>query len=172
MLKEIGISAVILASTAIGFRMSLDLSGRAESLRQLERMAMMLKGEIRYAGTPLQEAIFGISKRMAAPFDSFFEEVARDMGKRDGRTLAVIFRECAGRLPKECGLTEDDVESLAAMGGRLGYLDRKMQLQTIELYAKELEGERARAEGEYRQKAKVYRCLGFLGGLFFAVLLF
>lgn len=170
MLRGIGAAAVVLACTALGFRVSRELSCRVKSLRELERLMLMLSGEIQYAKTPLNEAMCELSRRAQGAFGPFFGEAAASMEQRE-KGIADIFRENAQLYLRESGLLKKDIEQLERLGGRLGYLDREMQVQTILLYRRELEQERTEAEEDYRQKGRVYRCLGFLGGCFLILLL-
>lgn len=162
---------MIIASTAIGFGLGRDLSNRIRSLRELGRVADILKAEIQYAGTPLQEIFREIAKRTAGHFERMFRDAANKMEQRDGKTLGVIFKECVQELPVETGLNGNDKRQLEGLGARLGYLDTKMQIQTIERFKEELKREQEEAEEDYRQRVRVYRCLGFLGGVFLVLLL-
>ncbi|MDO5539476.1 MAG: stage III sporulation protein AB [Eubacteriales bacterium] len=171
MLRAAGAAAVIIASTAIGYGMGRELSNRIRSLRELGRVADILKAEIQYAGTPLQEIFREIAKRTTGSFAAMFRDVADKMEQRDGKTLGTIFKECIQELPAETGLTGNDKMQLEGLGTRLGYLDSRMQIQTIERFKEELKREQEEAEGDYRQKVRVYRCLGFLGGVFLTLLL-
>lgn len=171
MMRQLGMGLVLVSSTALGFGVSAGLAARGRSLRELERMAALLQGEIECAATPLGEAFLEVADRLRPPFDRFLAGAAAQIRLRDGRTLSKIFMDCAGETLSESGLTGEDIERLGRLGGRLGYLDREMQLKLLHRYAAELAGEREQAEEEYRRQAKVYRCLGVMGGLFFAVLL-
>ena len=51
-------------------------------------------------------------------------------------------------------------------GEQLGYLDQEMQIKGIEGYLEQQKSVRKEAEKEYREKEKVYHCLGIMGGLF------
>lgn len=171
MLRAAAMFAVIGASTALGFACGRDLSNRLCSLRELERAADILRAEIQYAGTPLQEIFLEIAGRTDGPLGRMFREAAGQMGQRDGKTLGKIMGECIGNLSEDTGLTANDKAQLARLGERLGYLDVQMQIMTIERYKEELEREQKEAEGDYLQKSRVYRCLGFLGGVFLTLLL-
>lgn len=171
MLRGAAVIAVIGAGTAIGFSYGNDLANRLSALRELEGAADILKAEIQYAGTPLQEIFKEIGKRTKAPFCDFFAEIADAMERRDGKTLGKIVEEETAEWLSDTGLTKNDRTQLAGFGKRLGYLDVKMQITVIERYKEELKRERKEAEEEYRQKSRVYRCLGFLGGVFLTLLL-
>lgn len=171
MLKAVGMGAIFLSCTAIGFCMSAELRERAKNMRELERIVQILKGEIEYAGTPLQEVFGEAAARTEKKFRKFFLEAAKAMDAHDGRTLSAIFESCARQELQGCALKKEDIRRFCAMGGRLGYLDRRMQLRILDMYAQELVRERALAEEEYRQKEKIYRQLGAAAGVFFVLLL-
>lgn len=167
--RIVGICLMVAASTALGFRMSLDLYKRTCSLRELKRVMELIRGEIRYGVTPLNEAFQAAAQHSEMPFGEFLSEASVTMEKRDGKTLAVILEENRSLLQKGTELKDADVSAFVRAGGRLGHLDVEMQMRTIELYLEELEKECAAAEKEYQEKGKVYRYLGFMGGLFLAV---
>ena len=166
-----GLMGIVVACTAMGYSFSFGLLHRVNSIKEIRRMMELLRGEIRYAVTPLGEAFLNISRYGKEPFQTFFRKAAEDMERRDGKTLTVIFKECSAVLQKESGLRETDIQMLIQMGGKLGYLDVEMQMRTIDYYIEELEKACAMAEEEYQGKGKVYRSLGFMGGLFLAVVL-
>lgn len=165
-----GLLMMIVSCTAMGFRFSMDLESRLKSLRELQRLMGMLKGEIQYAATPLQEAFEVMAECAEEPFCSYLKKTAADMEQRDGRTMAVILEENAYMLYGKTGLKRADIRNLVRAGARLGYLDTEMQLRTIDFFLGELEKECGLAQEEYQGKVKVYRCLGFMGGLFAAVI--
>lgn len=167
--QALGLLMVIAACTAMGFRLSMDLNRRVNSLKELQKLMELLKGEIRYAAIPLEEAFVAMAGRCPEPFCSFFMRIAEEMEKRDGRTLAIILEENEKWLRVGTELKNSDIKAFVCAGGRLGYLDMEMQLRTIDVYLEELEKECAAAEEEYQGKGKVYRCLGFMSGLFLAV---
>lgn len=170
MWRMMGFLLIITACTAIGFRSGMDVENRLKSLREIQRMMGMLKGEIQYAATPLQEAFEMLALRMEQPFNGYLKKTAADMELKDGRTIAAILEDNSRMVYSKSGLKPADIKSLIRAGARLGYLDTEMQIRTIDLYLEELEKECRLAEEEYQGKVKVYRCLGFMGGLFAAVI--
>ena len=149
MLKTAGAFLSLLASTGIGVSFSMDLKKRCEELRILKRLAAMLRGEIRYAKTPLPEAFVRIAQRLSEPFQGFLEEVAEEQTR----------------------LTGADRERLKTLGEVLGYLDREMQLAAIDLYLEQLDCGIAEALEDRGSKERLYRSLGVAGGIFLVILL-
>lgn len=171
MLKLTGIAVILISCSALGCGMSRELSERVKMLCELERILQVMKGEIQYAATPLQEVFYELAEKTQEAFSMFFRETAQAMEQHDGRSVGDIFSDKADILAKAAGLCQSDIGQLVHFGRRLGAPDRKMQVQTIQLYQEELARTRAAAEEDYRQKAKVYKSLGFLGGCFCVLLL-
>lgn len=171
MLKAVGMAFIVISSSALGFGMSRELAERVKWLGELERLMQVLKGEIQYAATPLPEVFLELAKRTESVLGSFLAETAAAMELRSKSSMGDIFAEQAKQLSGIPGLNTKDVEALVRFGRRLGCHDREMQVQTIRLYQEELAAARAEAREDYRQKAKVYQSLGFLGGCFCVLLL-
>lgn len=171
MWRWIGLGGLILLCTAFGYSFSERLHKRIGSLKEMRKLMEILQGEIRYAVDPLGVALKNMAQQASPVFQRFFLKVAERMEKREGQTLAEIFQTESTLLRKESGLWESDIQSLIQIGLRLGYLDVQMQLKTMEFYLEELKNACAMAEEEYREKGKLYRSLGFMGGLFLAVVL-
>ena len=171
MLRVAGMALIIISGSALGVCMSRELAQRVRWLGELERLMQVLKGEIQYAATPLPEIFPELAKRTEEPLESFFASLASAMELRSKSTTGDIFAEQAEALLGFGGLKERDVEALVRFGRRLGCPDREQQVQTIRLYQEELAAARAEAQEDYRQKAKVYQSLGFLGGCFCVLLL-
>lgn len=170
MQRIMGLMITVLSCTALGFRFGMDLENRLKSLKEFQKIMLMLRGEIQYAAASLKEAFRILAEQVPQPFCEFLESTARDMEQRDGKTMTAILEGNAGILRGKTGLNEKDIRSFVRAGGRLGYLDTEMQLRTIDLYLEELGRELKAAEEEYQGKVRVYRCLGFMGGLFLAVI--
>ena len=171
MLRYAGMVLAMAACTALGVCMGSSLSERARSLRELERLAAMLQREIQYAATPLQEAFGVLAKSSYGAFARFFSETACAMERRKAGTVEDLFKQSAELLLHGTGLSGEDVRRLVRLGARLGHADAGMQVRTLAFYQEELAQIRARAEEDCRQKAHVYRYLGFLGGCFLVLLL-
>ena len=139
MLKLAGALMIILSAGGIGISCSVDVKRYCMELRLLKQMLYMLRGEIKYTKTPLQEAFTAISLRMPEPFCSFLRQTAEEMENLDGRTFGELFK---GQIRKGLGSTRlkmEDLEQLGALGESLGYLDLEMQISSIELYLEQLE---------------------------------
>ena len=64
-----------------------------------------------------------------------------------------------------------DKENLVRFGENLGYLDREMQLGTIDLYLNQLEEEINEQAIVARERTKLYNVLGIMAGIFITIVM-
>lgn len=165
-----GLLLTVLSCTALGCYMSRELKLRLFGLRNIDRVFEFLKGEIRYGNAALPEAFEHAALQCDEVMGEYLFVCAEELKKKDGRTLKTILEEKAVLLKQKNGLKENDIVRFVQVLGRMGYLDAAMQLRLIERGLDELEKECRTAAKEYQEKGNVYRCLGFMGGLFLAVI--
>lgn len=170
MLKAAGLFLLFSGCFSLGIGKSRGLKKRLELLRELKKLLLLLSGEIRCAKTPLPEAFRKIGRKAEDPFGTFFQKVAEEL-TGEGRKLpeTAFYRQM--KLLKESPLTPEDRSFLLDLGKDLGYPDLSVQLETLKLFEENLEELIKKAAADYRGKAKVYRYLGALAGLFLVVFL-
>lgn len=166
-----GAALIILSSSGIGFSYSARLGRRMEQLRQLQRMAILLRGEISYGNAPLPEALASIGRKLDEPLSVFLRKVASRLREYPDKSFQQVFRDEVGDCLKQSALSVKDKDMLMQMGAFLGYLDREMQLRTVELYLQELCREIQVSGESVPGRQKLFRSLGILGGLFLVILL-
>ena len=128
-------------------------------------MTVMLSAEIGYANTMLDEAFGSIAKRFHSRFQ-ISGTCAGKMQKGEEANLGVIFEKQLEMDLKGTALKESDLASLRTLGGQLGYLDVAMQKKTLDYYLEQVSDACVQAKKEYREKEKMFRCLGFGAGAF------
>lgn len=169
-LKVIGLICMIAGGAGVGYSMSVQVGRRYRQLQALQRMVAFLMGEITYGNTPLPEALKHAAERMEEPFASFLNELAKEMMKFPSKTFAELFSQNVYHHLKGSSLDKKDLEMLCHMGTSLGYLDRDMQLRTLQLYETELNQEVVAAYETMPGRQKLYQTLGIMGGLFLVIL--
>ena len=139
MLKVLGVCLVVLSCTALGFERSLKLTRRLSGLRELQRMVLLIKGEISYRKEALPEALIRAAGRLTPPFSDFLRNVAERADAYDGILFADIL--CRRRKPhlETVRLQKEDKEELRQLGQYLGYLDISQQENAMALFQQELE---------------------------------
>lgn len=171
MLKIIGTVLVIFACAALGYGKSAGISARLFLLREIEKMLLLLMGEITYRKETLPEAMLRVSGKVQEPLHGFLKETAKMAQKYQGERFAGIFRENAEKYLKNSDLTQKDFEEFVQLGEYLGYLDADMQKNTSQWYLQQLKTEIEALAGEIPAKKKLYQSLGILSGIFLAILL-
>ncbi|MBE5949180.1 MAG: hypothetical protein E7261_09150 [Lachnospiraceae bacterium] len=169
-LKICGIVLIIASTTGMGFFMGNNMRLRLEELKELKKILGMLRGEIRYTGTPLYEAFAVIGKRTNGVYADFFLYTAEELEQLNGKSLRTIWTGYKEKN-KESHLSEKDWERLMQFGDNLGYLDKEMQLGTIELYLEQIEDELTEGYANYSKNSKLCQALGICGGLFLILIL-
>lgn len=169
--KLVGCVLVILSSAGIGFYFSCQLKARIEELLELKKILMLLRGNIRYASTPLAEALESISLRHHGELKDFLQYVSSQMEQMQGKTISDIWKDGVEKKIKGLSLTKTDKEALIGFGNNLGYLDKEMQLSTIDLYVATIETEIEEATRTVKEKTYLYNSLGLMAGIFLTILL-
>lgn len=170
MLKAAGASLVILSCTLLGVRQSMKLSKRKELLLEIQKMVLLLLGEISYRKEALPEAMERVAGKTAEPFRGFLEEVSGTACQYEGERFVDIFRNTAEKYLKDSDMSSRQQENFMQLGEYLGYLDIAMQKNSTALYLEELKQEIRQMEKEMPAKKKMYQSLGFLGGIFLTIL--
>ena len=172
MLKLFGAGLTMFSCFAAGCLICAEMKKRIHILEELRRMTVMLSAEIGYANTILDEAFGSIAKRVSPPLSDFLVHVQEKMQKGEEANLGVIFEKQLEMDLKGTALKESDLASLRTLGGQLGYLDVAMQKKTLDYYLEQVSDACVQAKKEYREKEKMFRCLGFGAGAFLVILLY
>lgn len=170
MLKWIGIGCIVLSCILLGFLKAQDLGSRVASLKTLHWCCLMMSGEIRCQQPTLPELFCRIGKQISKKYGIIFIEIAEELKRKGGQNFSEIWDRIWKVHQKELCLKEEDYCLIQSLGTSLGYLDRKMQLSTLEYFLERLSQRMEDAETEKRSGQKVYQMLGVTGGLLFMVL--
>ncbi|MGN0355932.1 MAG: stage III sporulation protein AB [Muricoprocola sp.] len=163
-------SMILAASISLGQCFSKERKKRIEMLSALREMLTYIMEEIRYLETPLMQILTSEKMKQQSGLQSFFEAVAEELKKCQGKNLSEIMKENSGLLKECAGLLQKDCDQLLLYLGQLGGMNKTMQMKLLERYEKELEREIEDARKEYEDNAGLYRSMGLLGGLFLGIL--
>ena len=147
MLKIMGWSLILVGGLGFGDAADRELGKRVAQLEELQRLLLILKGDIRCVRLTLPAVCELLAKDAKAPFQQFFWKVSEDLGKRTGQTAGEIWRQ-----------------DLEEFGQLLGRMDMPMQLSAIQFYQKKITLSLAEAKAAADSRQKLYRYLGALGG--------
>lgn len=170
-LKLIGAIMTISSCTALGFYFSNELNTRLKQLQELKKYITILRGDIRYGGTPLPEAIQNLARRSPGFFHLFLTNVSELLYASGGGTFSEIWGQCVEKYLKDTSFLESDKENLIRFGENLGYLDREMQISTIDLYLNQLQEEIKEQAVVVKERTKLYNLLGIMAGIFITIVM-
>lgn len=171
MFKILGAILVISSCSAMGLYFSSIVQGRVADLRAMKKNITILRGDIKYGNTTLPEAIGAIARRNTDNFKDFFTGIEQELLKSCGLSFTNIWDKGIKDYLKDTYMNDQDREQLNRLGETLGYLDREMQLKTIDIYVEQLEHELEEAITTMKEKTRLYNMLGVLSGLFLTVVL-
>jgi stage III sporulation protein AB len=155
----------------MGFYCSNELKSRISDLKELRKLILLLRGDIRYANTPLPEAICSIAKRHEGGFEDFFTKISERLSAHSGNTFSQIWKEAVETELLRTSLNKKDKSALVNFGDNLGYLDKEMQMNTLELFLTQLEDEIAELSKTAKEKSYLYNTLGIMAGIFISIIL-
>ena len=170
MIRAVGAARVVAGAAGLGTFFSSRLLLRLRLLEDLRKLVFLLKGEILYGNSSLEEAFARAGGRLDGRIGRFAEMVAEGIGERQGRGFQEIWKaemESLADLP----LDREDREQLESFGGQLGYLDRQMQERTMLLYLEQLELAIGGLRERKREACRLYTGLSLAGGLFFVIIM-
>ena len=171
LLKIIGCMLVVLSSAGMGFFFSNEMRCRIDNLRELRKLIMLLRGDIRYGNTPLPEAINGIARRHKGCFGPFFTKISSRLNELSGLTFQEIWKDAVEKELINTSLSKKDKMQLLSFGENLGYLDKDMQMNTLDLFLTQLEEETKELSRTVKEKAYLYNSLGIMAGIFISIIM-
>ncbi|MDR3238487.1 MAG: stage III sporulation protein AB [Clostridiales bacterium] len=172
MLKIIGAILVCGSSALLGLYWASRETFRADDLNEWKKALLILKSEIAFSSAPLPEAMEHIAERTVKPVSPIFHTFAESLTMKTKESVGRLWREAIARWEKQSFLAPEDWECLRAFGANLGYLDKAMQLNTIEMTLSYIDAKITFLSQHSETNQKMYRSLGVLGGLLIAVIFF
>lgn len=169
--KIVGCILIIASSTGMGLFFSNDIKCRIDDLKELRKLIALLRGDIRYANTPLPEAVSSIARRHHGNFEPFFNKVSKKLHELSGLTFPSIWKEAVDLELADTSLTKKDKLHLIQFGENLGYLDKEMQMNTLDLYISQLEDEITDLSKTLKEKSYLYNSIGIMAGIFISIIM-
>ncbi|MDF2951843.1 MAG: hypothetical protein K0S18_1426 [Anaerocolumna sp.] len=170
-IKIIGCILIITSCTGMGWYFSSELKNRISDLRDLRKIIILLRGDIRYANTPLPEAVQALSVRQEGKYKVFLSEIAEKLNELGGKSFQSIWKETIDKKLDNTSLSKKDLEHLGQLGENLGYLDKDMQINTLDLYLSQIEEEIKELTRNVKEKTYLYNSLGVMGGIFITIIM-
>ena len=169
--KAAGAVMVIISFSGLGFWSAGRRIFCRQQLLELRRLLVILGDEIRFARTPLPEALKRIGSKASSPFSDIFCKMGESLIRHETESFYDTWTIGIHRLFMESCIKWEDLEELDVLGKNLGSMDFEAQLNRLNLYLRELDERLIRIQDENREKVKLYRLLGILSGIFITILL-
>jgi stage III sporulation protein AB len=170
-IKILGCILIITSSAGMGFFFSGELKNRIADLRELKKLIFLLRGDIRYANTPLPEAVQAMSVRHEGKYKQFLSVIAQKLNELGGVSFCSIWKSAVEKELQKTSLNKKDLSGLGQLGENLGYLDKDMQINTLDLYISQIEEEITDLSRNVKEKSYLYNSLGILGGIFITLVM-
>jgi stage III sporulation protein AB len=170
-IKIIGCVLILTSSAGMGLYFSGELKNRINDLKELKKIIFLLRGDIRYANTPLPEAVQALSVRHDGKYKKFLQKISERLYELGGVSFCTIWKEAVSKELDNTSLNKKDLAALGQFGENLGYLDKDMQINTIDLYLEQIEEEIKDLSHNVKQKTYLYNSLGILGGIFITIIM-
>ena len=157
-LKVCGAFLLSAAGILTGFLFARRLAVRRRFFREFSAFLTALKTALRYRN----EDIFTLVNQSGELF-----HVAQSCG---GQPFEAAWKGAIADFPKRWCLNAGDMALLRDFGAGLGKTDLEGQAAHIEWYMSACEKRRQEADGDVRQKARLYKTLGMFAGVSAAIL--
>lgn len=170
-IRIIGIIVLIIATSAMGYRLSRDYISRIMELEKIRTMLMYLKGEINYSNNSVGEALEDVSFKLDGVIGRFLENVV--IALRENRIpLGELWNNMVDEnLKNVSNLKEQDLIELKDFGRNLGTSDRQTQSDNINRYENILDITISELKDCKIEKCKLYQTFGIMAGIFIGIIL-
>lgn len=171
MMKVIGCVLVIAGCGAIGFFQAEKMRKRLMEMQYVRRYVLFMKGEIRCGNRTIPETLLQLEKRANGIWKLFFKRTGEKLWNTSNGTLACVWSKEVENSLSRSFLREEDKKEWRELGENLGYLDREMQLNLLEIYEEHIMDSIEREKERMGTQTKLYQALGVMSGIFLAIVL-
>ncbi|TCS84024.1 stage III sporulation protein SpoIIIAB [Tepidibacillus fermentans] len=172
MLKLIGATLIIAASTYGGLVVARSYHERPKQLRYLQQGLQMLETEIAYSSRPLHIAMDLIGKRIPGIIGQLFQEMGNNLRTLDGESTFECWQRAIQTTIPKTSLKAQDQQILLQYGHTLGMTDKNDQIKHIQLTVQQLVAEEQLARDDQKIYEKLSKNLGVLLGLLIVILMY
>lgn len=142
-----------------------------KELKDIMMAVSMIKGELKYAYSPLSEVFSNASSRTDGVIAAWFMWLAEKTGENSMDSFLSIWKESMDLLEKHSRLNEKQLAQIIELGRILGYLDVEAQLAGLSLWEKRIQFEYEFQRDRSVNMKKTAHSLGILGGLFLVIIM-
>lgn len=170
LLKIIGLTVVMTASTLIGFKMAYHLEGRLNDLRNLQLSLQVLEREMVFLSNPLPRALLSASN-VKSRLSKIFKECGELLKSKQGYCINEAWEIAVNNNFYHTFLDNHDKQILLSLGKCLGVYDINNQTNNIKMISSQISVQEKKAEEYIAKNSRVYKNLGVLSGAAIAIVL-
>lgn len=172
MVKLIGSAIILFSASMVGWQIGKYYAHRPVQLRALLLALQLLETEIVYGLTPLHRAFVKIGRRVTQEIGIIFQKAAEHLQAEEGLSTQACLQKAVDQNWSATSLRKEEREVLVSLGYVLGSSDRDDQQKHLRLAITHLRGLEEEARADQSKYEKMYKSLGFLGGLLVVILMF
>lgn len=172
MVKLAGALLILFSATMVGWQIGRYYAVRPVQLRTWLFALQMLETEIVYGSTPLHRAFVKIGHRIQPEIGRMFLTAAELLITGEGMSTQACWEAAIEKHWRETALRRQEKEVLLGLGHVLGGSDRDDQQKHLRLAVAHVRTLKEEAREEQLKYEKMYKSLGFLGGLLVVILMF
>lgn len=172
MLKLAGAALVILACGLVGIIMAQNYVERPRQLKSILAALQMLETHILYAASPLPEAFYMIGQRCEAKIAPLFKTTSKLLTEQAGYSATEAWHKALGESFNQTSFSISDLQILKNFGETLGISDRHDQEKHIKLAVEQIKMEISKAEEAALKSTRMWRYMGFMGGLLLVIVIY
>lgn len=171
-LKLAGAGLLIAGCAGFGWCIWRDMAERAEQLKLLERVFVMLKSEVGYSRSSLPDGLLRVGGHMGGALGECLKRAGRQVREESGTTFQKAWKEHMRGYLKQTCLNEGERALVTAFPEYTGFADAGMQLAALEQFAGEMRRAQETAQREAENGKRTILSVSAAGGLLLAILLF
>ena len=170
-LKIVGAVLVLSSSTLLGLYFSRLDDFRISDLNEWKKALLILRSQIAYASMPLPEAMGVTADRVGAPVSRALSRFSALLSGRDNPDVCSVWIDALRGSAPGSYLKREDWDWLYNFGKTLGFLDREMQLNSIDLTVSYISGKTETLSAQSGKNRKMFGSLGILCGMLTVIIL-
>lgn len=170
MLRVIGMIAIFLGCTGIGYSMKQRVLLQIEHIKSVRFILKEFVSEMRYHKAAFAEACRIIGEKSEQPFKNILIHISEEERKNTGVMFGTIWKNEFQKAAKEIILNHHLLLGLEDLFLQC-YENPETQQEKISILLEETEGNLTQEEKDSRNKGKLYLSMGAAGGLIGIILL-
>lgn len=161
---------MIVTSSLYGWIKARDLWMRRQELKYLLQVMTLLKNEVTYRRSSLGETFLKISEECREPYRDIFHGVYKKM-EYDRCSFRDTWQEASECMISGTCLQKEDLHCMTELTGLAYAMNGQLQEEVFGQIGSRIEDQMEHLEEDYRQKGKVYCCMGITIGILGVIIL-